>query len=818
MKDDEPTDPMPDDRDGERDSKGKTKASAPWLGMLKNARAGGFATYHDKANSVEKRYADLERLSSVTRDREFQIFWANLEVLKPSIYSRPPVPVVIPRFKSTDPVKRLAAEILERATIVAFELEDINEVMLQVRDDLATIARGCVWVRFESKDETPRDEPERVCVEYVNRVDFLHDPARVWKEVDWVAKRSFLSQDEMRKRFKGTSKLAYLNATYSVRKDNDGDDGSRKAEVWELWCRSKNKVAWISEGLDVCLDIDKPHLMLDGFFPCPRPAYATVQRGSLIPVPDYVYYKDQIEEIETLTSRISALADGLRLRGFYPAGAGEIGDAIEAAIKRRDDSAVLVPISNWALLGGAGASQTIVWLPLDQVASTITQLIGLRRQMIDDIYQITGLSDIMRGSTKASETLGAQQLKSQYGSVRVRDRQEELVRLAKDTTRIVAEIMSENFKGASLASMAQMDVKTDAEVKKEIKPFEDENGALEAEAKQLQNEVGLAEQLQKEAGFIVSQMQAAESDPEIQAMAQQNPQQAEQIMGQAQQRLGEIQQRLEAIPQIQQRLEAIPQRVDEIRKEIDIRKDIPTIEKVVKLLRDQHVRPFVLDIESDSTISADENAQKQRATEYVSAIGGFLAQSIPLAQGVPQIAPLMAETLKFLSSQFRAGREMQSTIDEFADQMKAMASQPKPEPEPQEPPAGPPPEDQAQAELQKEQMKIVAENERRRQDLEMRREEQANKMQFEGQLATAKMNTEKEVEAMKLGTTREIELRKIEAEQMRPPPAPVPPNEDSSRMQMAILESILAVQKSNSLPKRIVRGPDGKAIGVETVQ
>ena len=102
------------------------------------------------------------------------------------------------------------------------------------------------------------------------------------------------------------------------------------------------------------------------------------------------------------------------MKGFYPAGGGELAEAIETAIKINTPGVVMVPISNWAAFGGS--KETIIWMPIETIAATITQLVAVRKQTIDDIYQITGLSDIMRGATDARETLGAQQLKTQFGS------------------------------------------------------------------------------------------------------------------------------------------------------------------------------------------------------------------------------------------------------------------------------------------------------------------------------------------------------------------------------------------------------------------
>ena len=72
----------------------------------------------------------------MARDKEFQMFWANCEVLKPSIYAKPPVPVVVPKFKDRRPVYQAASEVMERCCIVAFDLTRINDLMLLVRDDL----------------------------------------------------------------------------------------------------------------------------------------------------------------------------------------------------------------------------------------------------------------------------------------------------------------------------------------------------------------------------------------------------------------------------------------------------------------------------------------------------------------------------------------------------------------------------------------------------------------------------------------------------------------------------------------------------------
>src|SRR5690606_17425163 len=133
---------------------------------------------------------------------------------------------------------------------------------------------------------------------------FLHEPARKWSEVGWVAFASYLTQREMEKRF---PKVDLTGAEYNKRRDAiDGHLVSTfsKAKVWEVWHKSENRVYWVTEGVDVFLDESEPFLELDGFFPCPRPAYGTIRRRSLIPVPDYTRYERHLEQINELTRRI----------------------------------------------------------------------------------------------------------------------------------------------------------------------------------------------------------------------------------------------------------------------------------------------------------------------------------------------------------------------------------------------------------------------------------------------------------------------------------------------------------------------------------
>ena len=107
-----------------------------------------YSDYQERCDNIDKLYANMERMADVSRDREFAIFWANLEVLRNVIYSRPPVPVVAPRFKDRSPIVRQASEILERCLSYSFE------EFTQGKDRIHRIGqdKSCLYIYLIAKD------------------------------------------------------------------------------------------------------------------------------------------------------------------------------------------------------------------------------------------------------------------------------------------------------------------------------------------------------------------------------------------------------------------------------------------------------------------------------------------------------------------------------------------------------------------------------------------------------------------------------------------------------------------------------------------
>lgn len=689
-----------------------------------------FDGYMAYCRTVDKVYSlSLSTATLNTYDETFALFWASMEILKPAIYAKPPKPIASMRFKDGGKVAKVTAELIERSLESTFDRAGMDEVMLDCRDDLALNNRAVPWVVYETDE---KGGGQRVCIEHLDRTDFLHEPARKWSEVGWVARRAWLTRAQLKKRFKNLTEDQIDRAQYITRRDKDEHgftDNSAKAGVWEVWHRADDKVYWVTPGVNVMLDEDEPHLNLSGFFPCPRPAYGTLQRRSLVPVPDHKRYAYHLDQINDLTARIHTLLGQVRLKVLIPAG-GDIGTAVETALNSTDDS-IVIPVPAAALSQTAGQN-LFVTLPLQEIAATITGMIEARGQLIEDFYQLSGISDIMRGATEAQETLGAQQLKSQYGSVRVRDKIDELQRLARDVANIAAEIMAANFSKETLLDLAQMEIPTKAELKRKTKEIED---AAKEELKALKDQMEDAAEQQQEP-VDPAQVQQQFQEQQAQILAKYEPMLAD---------LGS----------------AVP------------------LEDVMEALRDNHGRNLSIDIETDSTILVDEQAEKASRAEFLNAFTSAAAGVQMLLAAGEKGAKLAGGILKFSLQPYRANRELDSLIDDFTDNPPA--------------PQGGEPEGQAEliaaqnklaeAEIMKAQaqtQKVSADAQGKMQELQLRGAEAQSKAQADQQRLMLELQNsqaqQKETEARiqkifaeieAMGIKTQVDVAKVGMEQHR---------------------------------------------------
>jgi hypothetical protein len=272
------------------------------------------------------------------------------------------------------------------------------------------------------------------------------------------------------------------------------------------------------------------------------------------------------------------------------------------------------------------------------------------------VYEVTGVADILRGQTDPNETLGAQELKAQTGSRRVRNTKDELARFARDVFRLVCEAIAENFSPETLADMTGYKYVPGKVIGQAPQPAGPPVApglpALPGVPRPAQG-LGATPPPGGPQGLPVSPMGPAAMPGQPMPGAQGAP-------------------ALAGGPEPE--------------------KDQGLIfdDQVIERLRADRIRSYSIDIETDSTIQPDEDAEKQRRTEFATMFAGFLKQAAELFQLGPIAAPLLpmvAEALKFVVRGFRAGRQLEDSIDRAMDQLlaqvKAVAAQP-PKPSPEE--------------------------------------------------------------------------------------------------------------------------------------
>jgi len=280
--------------------------------------------------------------------------------------------------------------------------------------------------------------------------------------------------------------------------------------------------------------------------------------------------------------------------------------------------------------------------------------------------------------------------------------------------------------------------------------------------------------------------------------------------------------------------------------------DQQLIPQAIALLRDQASKNFRIEVTSDSMIYQDEQQEKQDRMAFLSAVGGFIQQAVPMVQQAPELANMALEMLKFGVTAFKAGKQLEGIIDETADKLRIAAQQSEGQPKPLPPEVQKAQMDnqakmqqlQMQAQLEQQKMAAQMELEKAKQEyqaqenqLKFQLEEQRNMMdrEMEMKVAQMKMMTERNTQVLlaHINNGAKIEVARIGSDEsdgamaymtemdmaksMESPMQPIADAIGQGNMQMAQAISALVdtINAQHSRPKTVVRGADGKIIGVQ---
>ena len=397
---------------------------------------------------------------------QFNILFSNVETIVPSIYNSTPKPEIRARHGNLeDPLAKQVSDIFERA--IEAQIDD-NRLDVEIEagaQDAYTAGRDIVRVKFDADEQAqepkfahdpntgelvlveqdPIAVNETILYENVSWRDYRQGPAKRWRDVPWVAYRHEVS-DQERERLENLELASDDNSS----EDIDEDLG---ATIWEIWDKETRRVLFIIETSGKVLDIHDDPLNLKDFFPQPAPVQPITPTGKLTPVCPYAAYEALAKELDNTTRRINAIVKGLKVRGAI---AGDAAD-IEEIAKAGDNE--LVAVGNLeGLVAAGGLAKAVMWWPIDTAIAVLRELYVQRDQTKQAIYEVTGISDIVRGQSSSAETATAQQIKTQWGSLRIKKMQRGIERQVRDLFVLSAEIISMHFSTATLQQMTGIEV------------------------------------------------------------------------------------------------------------------------------------------------------------------------------------------------------------------------------------------------------------------------------------------------------------------------------------------------------------------------
>jgi hypothetical protein len=359
--------------------------------------------------------------------------------------------------------------LLERA--LDFEIthsNDFEETLTACVYDRFLGGRGSSWIRYEPVIETMESESEESIseddiddsdneyldiettpVDYVHWKDFGHEVARSWDEVTMVWRKVYMTRGMLRDRFPDWADKIPLDSSPDDQKMKQTEGVGKRALIVELWNKETKKVCWLSISLGKVIDERDDPLGIEGFWPCPKPLFATMTNETLVPVPDFTLYQDQAGELDVLTDRIQGLINALKVRGVYDASTPEL-----ARLFTEGDNNTLIPVKNYsAFAEKGGMNGAISLVDIRPIAEALGQAYQAMGQVKQQIYDITGISDIIRGASVASETATAQQIKGQYATLRLKTFQDDVAKFASAILKIKAQIICQHFQPETIVKI-----------------------------------------------------------------------------------------------------------------------------------------------------------------------------------------------------------------------------------------------------------------------------------------------------------------------------------------------------------------------------
>jgi len=674
-------------------------AAAYWNSQIKNQRK---ETRYVRWLQVGQQFYDRYRLESdglymsnsmnaggVQSRMVYNLLWSNVQTLKPMLYSRLPEPFVSRRNGAGDPAARMASQIAERSVSMDLERDDFDDQAEGVALDYAITGRGTIRATYNSTvvnsripinkeirdgedfprffmdngEEIPQDgierddrgfftlDPqttdERAPLLYHNWKDFLIGPGRKWSEVQRNGWIGYRTYMTKPEAAKRFGKNAANSLSYSFTPYRLDTMGSDNANA-SIPSKTTIKLAEIWEIWDAATR--KVFWISEGF-------------------PGLLDEED----------------DFLNLEGFFNTPRPLMGTFTNDT---------LTPIPDYAEYHSQATE-------LDQITAKIEQI-------VEDIYvggvydgNVPDLGRALRdknGGWYPSDNFAAlmssggiagavQELDVAKKAAAVRDLYQHRQAVKADADEMSGIIDLHRGQQAQRdETLGQSEIRSSV-------------GGLRINEKQRDFQRYMRDALRLKSQIVVDKFDAERllEMADLQDLLNQSSKvSALRNMAESQQGQKQLQN-----PQALQKFQIAMQTAQA--------EQMALINQAVALLKNDRMRSFKLDIETDATVALDEGADQERSVQFVDGLANFLERIMnsPAVQGNPPLQALSGEVLMFLVRKAHVGRSLEEKIEQAIQDMVTAPPQPaKPDPL----------EVAAQSQAQKNQADVVRDQQKNRID------------------------------------------------------------------------------------------------------
>jgi len=434
-------------------------------------------------------------------ERRLNVWWYCVNTLLPAYFSSTPKAEVNLRKRTGGIPYELGSVILERNTQYVMDLHfDFDKVGYNAALQFLLTGQSVLWARYAAKFEkvlqeiavikdptgqlidgqgkpytgdpsilTPSEgnilvasleidqkTSEKALLDIVQYNDYDCSDARTEDEIEWQARRAFLDRSQAENLFgKDVAEdLVYDSFPEVAKRDlaRRDDKYEGKAELHEIWCEATGKVYWLQKnGEKPIIESSEPPTRFERFYPCSVIRQSN-DPDSVIPVSDYTHVRDQILEVERLTTRIHAVTQAIRTNFLYDAAMGPNVEQLFSGDLKGS------PITNWPSYKGRGGLQAgVEFYPVEPFVNALNVLQGARTNGLQQLYETLKVSDLLRGTSEQYKSATANRLENQWSSLGLVVRQNMFSKFVSDAISNLGTIIAEQFDPETIMEVGDAD-------------------------------------------------------------------------------------------------------------------------------------------------------------------------------------------------------------------------------------------------------------------------------------------------------------------------------------------------------------------------